>query len=65
MTDRSDGEPERRRRTQEIKLRRNKDGYLMLPSIEDIEGHELLYKKWLISRFIGDIYSQSAADSYC
>ena len=65
MTDCSDDEPERRRRTQEIKLRRNKDGYPMLPSIEDIKGHELLYKKRLISRFIGDIYSQSAADSYC
>jgi len=65
MTDHSDDEPERRRRTQEIKLRRNKDGYLMLLSIEDIEGHELLYKKQLIGRFIGDIYSQSAADSYC
>ncbi len=65
MTDHSNDEPERRRRTQEIKLRWNKDGYLMLPSIEDIEGHELLYKKWLIGRFIGDIYSQSAADSYC
>ena len=65
MTNHSDDKLERRRRTQEIKLRQNKDGYPMLPSIEDIEGHELLYKKQLIGRFIGDIYSQSGADSYC
>jgi len=55
MTDHSKGKLEGRRRTQKIKLRWNNDSYPMLPSIENIEGHELLYKKQLISRFIGNI----------
>lgn len=65
MTDRSEDESERRRRTPEIKLKQNEDSYPMLPSIEEFEGHELLYKKQLIGRFIRDIYGQLAASSYC
>jgi len=37
-------------------LKRNKDGYPMLPSLEEINGHTLLYKKKLIGKFMSDVY---------
>jgi len=45
-----------------VLLKKNKDGYSILPSIEEIEGRELVYKKKLIGRFMGDVYSMLAAD---
>jgi len=48
-----------------VLLKKNKDGYPILPSIEEIEGHELVYKKKLIGRFMGDVYSALAADCCC
>jgi hypothetical protein len=39
-----------------IKLKRDKDGYPLLPSFEEIKQQDLSYKKHLIGKFIGDIY---------
>jgi hypothetical protein len=39
-----------------IKLRRNKDGFPILPSLDEINSHDSEYKKRLIGKFIGDIY---------
>jgi len=57
MTNRSEDEPKKKKKTREIKLKRGKHGYLILPSLEDINGYELQCKKQLIGRFITDIYS--------
>jgi len=40
----------------EIKIKRNKDGYPILPSPEEVDRHELPCKKKFIGRFMGDIY---------
>ena len=40
----------------EIKLKRDKDGYPILPSLEEINSNGLLYKKQLIGKFMGDMY---------
>jgi len=57
MTDCSEDEPKKKKKTREIKLKRGKHRYLILPSLEDINGYELQCKKQLISRFITNIYS--------
>jgi hypothetical protein len=48
--------PIRKKKCQEIKLKRNEDGYPVLLSLEQINEHDLLCKKKLIGTFIGDIY---------
>ena len=55
----------RKQKSTEVLLKKNKDGYPILPSIEEIEGRELVYKKKLIGRFMGDAYSALAADCCC
>jgi hypothetical protein len=54
--DGSDDEPARRKKGPAIKLKRDRDGYPMLPSLEEINGNGLLYKKRLIGKFMGDMY---------
>jgi hypothetical protein len=58
LTDDDDDEPVpmRKKKCREIKLKRNEDGYPILPSLEQINEHDLLCKKKLIGTFIGDIY---------
>jgi hypothetical protein len=56
LTDGSEDETPRKRAIPEVKLKRNKDGYPILPSLEEIDGYELLRKKQLIGKFIGDAY---------
>ena len=46
----------RKHKCPEIKLGRNDNGYPVLPSPEEIERHDLLCRKKLIGRFMGDIY---------
>jgi len=54
--DGSDNESTKRKKSPEITLKRDRDGYPMLPSLEEINGHGLLYKKRLIGKFMGDTY---------
>jgi len=56
MADSSGGEPRQKQKSLEIKLKMDKNGYLILPSPEEIDGHDLLYKKRLIGRFMSDVY---------
>jgi len=49
----------------EIKMKKEEDGYPILPSPKEVEGHDLQCKKILISRFMGDIYSLLAVYLYC
>ena len=45
-----------------MKLKKNKKGYPILPSIKEIDGLTLIGKKELIGRFMADVYGASAAD---
>ena len=40
-----------------INLKKGKDGYPILPSIEDILKHNLFQRKMLIGKFIRIVYS--------
>ena len=40
----------------EIKMRRDKGGYPILPSPEELDRHELPCKKKFVGRFMGPIY---------
>jgi len=60
-----DSDSGRKQKSTEVLLKKNKDGYPILPSIEEIEGRKLVYKKKLIGRFMGDMYSALAADCCC
>jgi len=42
-------------------MKKKKDGYPILLSPEEVECHDLQCKKIPIGRFMGDIYSLSAA----
>ena len=46
-------------------LKKNKSGYPVLPSLKEIQGCELVYKKKLIGKFIGDVYGVLDTDNYC
>jgi len=48
-----------------VKLKKNKKGYPILPSVEEIDGLMLIDKKKLISRFMGDVFSALAANPCC
>jgi hypothetical protein len=48
--------PMRKKKCQEIKLKQNKNNYPVLLSLKQINKHDLLCKKMLISMFIGDVY---------
>jgi hypothetical protein len=37
-------------------MKRNDNGYPVLPSMEEIDSYELVYKKMLIGAFMGDVY---------
>ncbi|KAN0121378.1 hypothetical protein V8E52_003274 [Russula decolorans] len=54
----SDDEPARKHGKAEIKLKRNKDGYPMLPSREYADRQGLTYKKRLIGKFMADLLRQ-------
>ena len=41
-----------------IKLRTDDQGYPMLPSWEVIDSEGLMYKKHLIGKFMGEMYSE-------
>jgi hypothetical protein len=56
VIDGSDDESARKKNSPEIKLKKDKDGYPTLPSLEEINRHGLLYKKLLIGKFMGDMY---------
>jgi len=56
MADSSKDEPRQKQKSLEIKLKMNEDGYPILPSPEEIDGHDLLYKKRLVGRFMSDVY---------
>ena len=56
-TDGSEDDSSRKKRSPEIKLKRNKDGYFILPSPKEIDRHGLLYKKRLIGKFMSNAYS--------
>ena len=58
LTDGEEDEPapNQKKKCQEIKLKQNEDGYPVLPSLEQINEHDLLCKKKLIGTFIGDVY---------
>lgn len=56
MSDGSEDEAPKKRKNPGVELKRNNDGYPILPSLEDLDGYDLLYKKRLIGKFIGDVY---------
>lgn len=59
LTDSSDSEGEshgRKKKSPEVKLKRNKEGYPILPSLEEMDRHGLLYKKQVIGKFMAAVY---------
>jgi hypothetical protein len=48
-----------------IKLKRNEDGYPILPSLEEIDRHGLIYKKRLVGKFMADVYGSWAVYPCC
>jgi hypothetical protein len=46
----------KKKKRPEIRLKRNKHGHPILPSLEEINHHDLLYKKQLIGKFMTDAY---------
>jgi hypothetical protein len=57
LTDGSkDGSARHQPKTPVVKLTMDKDGYPILPSLEEIDRRGLLYKKQLIGKFLGNIY---------
>ena len=56
MTDGNEDEAPRKQKGTAIKLKRNEDGYPILPSVKEISSYGLLSKKKLIGKFIGDVY---------
>jgi len=56
-TDGSKDDSSRKKKSPEIRLKRNKHGHLILLSLEEIDWHGLLYKKQLIGKFMSDTYS--------
>jgi len=58
----SKNEPKGKGESPEVKLKKNKKGYPILPSVEEIDGLTLIDKKKLIGRFMGDVYGALAAD---
>ena len=58
----SKDEPKEKGKSLEVKLKKNKKGYPILPSVKEIDGLTLIGKKKLIGRFMADMYGASAAD---
>ena len=56
LEDGSGDESSRKQRKEDIKLKRNKDGYSILPSREDADRQGLTYKKRLVGRFMTNVY---------
>jgi hypothetical protein len=56
VNDGSDNESAGKKNSPQIKLKKDEDGFPTLPSLEEINGHGLLYKKQLIGKFMGDMY---------
>ena len=56
MSDGSENKAPKKQKNPRVKLKRNNDSYPILPSLEDLDSYDLLYKKRLIGKFIGDVY---------
>jgi hypothetical protein len=56
VSDDSDDDSHRKKKNTPIKMKNKSNGYPILPSMEEINGHDLKYKKQLIGTFVGDIY---------
>jgi len=61
----SKNEPKGKGECPEVKLKKNKKGYPILPSVKEIDGLMLIDKKKLIGRFMGDVYGALAANPCC
>ena len=48
--------PGKKKEIPEINLPKDKNGYPILPSLEEIDCHGLEYKKRLIGKFMSDVY---------
>jgi hypothetical protein len=46
----------RKQKKPEIKLQKDKNRYLILPSLKEIDSHDLLYRKRLIGKVISNAY---------
>lgn len=57
LTNGSEDEPAPKQKNPNIQLKTGGDGYPMLPRLDEIDGHGLPYKKQLIGKFMGDVYS--------
>jgi hypothetical protein len=55
-TDRDEGGVRRKQKKLEIKLQKDKNGYPILPSLKEIDSHDLLYRKRLIGKVISNTY---------
>lgn len=64
LTDGSKSRSTRKQTCPEIELKRGNDGYPILPSLDEVERHDLLCKKKFIGNFIGDVYSMQPAQLY-
>jgi len=56
VPDGSKGRSGQKKESTKVKLKTDKAGYPILPSLEEINCHGLEYKKRLIGKFMGDIY---------
>jgi len=56
LSDGSENKAPKKQKNPRVKLKRNNDSYPILPSLEDLDSYDLLYKKRLIGKFIGDVY---------
>ena len=58
MADGSESEAARKEKIPPINLKRNSDGYPVLPSFEEIDEdyHGLLAKKLIIGKFMSEVY---------
>ena len=54
----------KKKKCPEIKMKKKKNGYPILPNPEEWEGHELECKKILVGKFMRDIYGLSAPYPY-
>ena len=56
MTDDSNDDSHPKKKSMPIKMKGKTNGYPILLSMEEIDSHDLKYKKLLIGTFVGDIY---------
>ena len=56
MADDGEGQPSKGNESPIIELKRDRHGWPALPSLEEIQGRSLTYKKRLIGKFMTDVY---------